>query len=367
MTLFRLTRRAVGFAIFTAHAVAAPLSFTAIQYPGSTYTIATAINNNGDIVGYYRDSNNNVHGFLRSAAGVLTSFDYPAQLQTGPGLATFPTGINDAGDIVGHYDLYPYGAFFRDPSGNYLLASSNAYSGINDNGLVTGYTLAGFEDFIIDATGHYTYFNVPYLFPPIIADFAFAINNSGVVVGSYAGLVPGGSGLGAFVRDASGQFTTFVVPGLPIATTATGINDSGAIVGYYLESGTEQGFLRSSAGTIQTLDVPGAIQTQLNGINDNGEIVGSATINGITEGFLASAPQAIPEPSSWVAMVTGLIAILLIQRMAGATGATFLWASHRSRAFPRQPCARKPGPRPRSSSGHSSCADSPRTSCSPST
>jgi uncharacterized membrane protein len=38
--------------------------FNTFDYPGATFTGATAISPNGDILGRYRDANNVTHGFL---------------------------------------------------------------------------------------------------------------------------------------------------------------------------------------------------------------------------------------------------------------------------------------------------------------
>src|SRR5215469_2875564 len=50
--------------------------FTTIDYPGGTYTDARGINNRGDISGIYRNADNVSHGFLLSG-GKFTSIDFP--------------------------------------------------------------------------------------------------------------------------------------------------------------------------------------------------------------------------------------------------------------------------------------------------
>ena len=74
---------------------------------------------------------------------------------------------------------------------------------------------------------------------------------------------------------------------------ATGINNSGQIVGYYDDSsGNSHGFLYSN-GTWTTLDDPLATKgTEAVGINDSGQIVGNyADSSG--NGFLAAVPTSI--------------------------------------------------------------------------
>lgn len=54
------------------------------------------------ITGYYVDSSNINHGFVRSTNGVFAEFDAAS---AGPG--TLPYGINDAGAVTGYYlDVY---------------------------------------------------------------------------------------------------------------------------------------------------------------------------------------------------------------------------------------------------------------------
>src|SRR5207244_6442987 len=81
-----------------------------------------------------------------------------------------------------------------------------------------------------------------------------------------------GSKADGFVLD-HGSDTTLDVPG-STSTVASGINDSGQIVGYYEDAGgTWHGFLLDQ-GSYTTLDVPGSERTYATGINASGQIVG---------------------------------------------------------------------------------------------
>ena len=71
-------------------------SYTTFDVPGAAKTVATAINNAGQIVGWYVDGGGINHGFLLSG-GTYTTVDVPGSL------ATFAFGINNAGRIVGYY------------------------------------------------------------------------------------------------------------------------------------------------------------------------------------------------------------------------------------------------------------------------
>jgi probable HAF family extracellular repeat protein len=77
------------------------------------------------------------------------------------------------------------------------------------------------------------------------------------------------------LAGAQGTLTTLDFPG-SIATGANGINSSGEVVGWFLDSANlTHGFLLSG-GTYTQLDVPGYPETIAGGINDVGQIVGGS-------------------------------------------------------------------------------------------
>jgi uncharacterized membrane protein len=94
--------------------------------------------------------------------------------------------------------------------------------------------------------------------------------------------------------DVGGSFTTIDVPGAS-STHAAGINDSGQIVGYFVDATGTHGFFLDVGGSLTTIDVPGASDTFALGINNSGQIVGSfdSSDAGPTKGFLATP---VPEP-----------------------------------------------------------------------
>jgi len=120
------------------------------EYSGGAYTIiddplapaghssvATGINDLGQIVGYYSDSNNVTHSFLYSG-GKYINIDDP--LATG---GTFATGINDAGEIVGYYidasGTHGFVASVNDHGHHHIqnitLAQSTANFGTSNSGV----------------------------------------------------------------------------------------------------------------------------------------------------------------------------------------------------------------------------------------
>jgi uncharacterized membrane protein len=101
------------------------------------------------------------------------------------------------------------------------------------------------------------------------------INQSGAITGWY-----GTTGFHGFVRSAKGVITPFDPPGT-IQTQYISINREGFVAGSYLASttGIEHGFLRSFEGRLTTIDPPGSTQTNVTAINDLGVITGSYSGN----------------------------------------------------------------------------------------
>src|ERR1700759_1387965 len=83
--------------------------------PGSTATYPLSMNDTGAITGYYLDSAQATHGFLRDNDGDIHTFDVPGSV------LTMGTSINTLGDISGYYEAtagVPQ-RFVRDSRGNF--------------------------------------------------------------------------------------------------------------------------------------------------------------------------------------------------------------------------------------------------------
>src|SRR6478609_4311169 len=77
-------------------------SIEAFDAPGAVETYPVAVNEFGRIVGYFRDSSRNAHGFVRSPFGTYTTFDAASPGDPGETSAgTIPKAINAAGQISG--------------------------------------------------------------------------------------------------------------------------------------------------------------------------------------------------------------------------------------------------------------------------
>ncbi|MDD5580644.1 MAG: DUF3466 family protein [Methylobacter sp.] len=184
-------------------------TYTTLNDPYLPYSnYATGINNNGDIVGGYRDSTGG-HGFLYHE-GIFTTLNDPNAPD-----ATVLTDINDKGQIVGTY---------RDST--------------------------GFHSFLYDG-GSYTTLNNPNAPNAYFAD----INNSGQMVGTYRD----STGTHGFLYDGS-TYIALNDPNATNGTFASGINNKGQIVGSYGVIGDPNGI--ESHGFIATpsaVPIPAAV------------------------------------------------------------------------------------------------------------
>jgi hypothetical protein len=84
-----------------------PPEFSTIDAPGAgnTHALGTTpqdINASGIITGYFTDANNTSHGFVRSAAGMITVFDAPGA-GTLDSTGTNTQSINSTGVIGGSF------------------------------------------------------------------------------------------------------------------------------------------------------------------------------------------------------------------------------------------------------------------------
>jgi len=96
-----------------------------------------AINNNGMITGDFSDANGFYHGFIRASDGTFTAFDAPDAGPSGYSgtQGTFTSDLNDNGQIAGRYsDVHGFfHAYLRQPDGAFVLAQRGGDLG--DGGL----------------------------------------------------------------------------------------------------------------------------------------------------------------------------------------------------------------------------------------
>jgi len=274
--------------------VAHAQSPTSLDYPGSTTTEPTGINNSGQIVGNYY--NGAYHGFLYKG-GAFSTFDAPGYVA---GTTIMDVrGISDSGQIVGtlfNPSVSPNGTGFLYSGGTFTSitfpgAGFTYPLGISSNGayLVGVYGGAHNHGFLYTG-GVFTTID----YPGATDTVPYGINNNGTIVGTYD---DGAGNVHSFL-DNGGVLTSLNAPGCT-STFARGINDSGIIVGNCVNGTTgSHGFLYN-----------GGVSTALNfsnagfeGINDNGAIVGQY---GTGHGFLyAGGVQGYINPKYMIVDVT---------------------------------------------------------------
>ena len=220
------------------------------NYPAAFATYPRGINQSGQVAGFYQAVGGQGHAYLETASGFRTI--EPPSVKS-----SYAEGINDAGMAVGGYCIVSY------------------------------CPLDGAEHAFIYDHGKFTTLNYP---EPGSRTAAYGINNLGEVVGGYCptrNLNCGGnlSPSNHAFKYSEGQYTTVDYPGA-LSTEAFAINDSGDIVGYYLDNRGLHGFLYGG-GVFRTNDVPNSGYTIPLGINNAGQVAGVYTDqNAITHGYI---------------------------------------------------------------------------------
>ncbi len=254
-------------------------------------TTGIGIDTAGDVVGISADSNNAFHGVLRVAkTGAITEFDDPNAPTATTSRGTWPMAINDAGQIVGFYTtgnndtLSLYHGFL------YSIANES-FTEIDEPNAGTGNTSSGYQKegttpMAINAsgvvTGHY-------------------VDSGGNRHGFIA--TPPYSSPGNYTSfDGPGATTNTGQGASYSGTIPMSIDAAGDVVGSYTDSsGVRHGFIRSASGTITTFDAPGANTTSQSGliggtfptrIDPTGSYIvgGYADSSGLEHGFVYYLP-----------------------------------------------------------------------------
>jgi hypothetical protein len=235
------------------HGFFGPVSgpYTRFDVSGVKQTAPVASNSAVQIAGYWMDSANVLHGFLRNTDGAVVNGAVPGSRMTDPQESQLLQA--DRWRVHRFLEraprLYPerrrrlYDLHF--PAGK-----TNASVRINDAGVVAGY-----------------YYGSDYVFT-------------------------------GYVRATNGTISTFTMPGT--RTSVAGINQAGSIVGGYGgANGLRRDFLRRPDGATVSLEYPGAntihSTTFASAINQSGVIIGHYQINTITNtvthGFILTGAQ----------------------------------------------------------------------------
>jgi probable HAF family extracellular repeat protein len=198
---------------------------------------------------------------------------------------TIGLGLNELGHVVGYYPFCVIGhdvPFLWTPETGMidLPLPPDSYEAtaedINDTGQIVGtMTIAdvGLRGFFYD-NGEYT------VLPPVIPDAgwstALAINNEGQVVG-YRSIGEEINPYNAYIWSAEDGFTDLGVMEGPYSG-ATGISDTGVVIGWTGQPGVAQVFIWQD-GTLFLLGaIPGGDSSFPGGVNSRGHVVGAGLI-----------------------------------------------------------------------------------------
>jgi uncharacterized membrane protein len=225
---------------------AAQPTITFLTLPGGADGAARAINNVGQIAGYYEPSGRHDHGFI-----------YDLNLQT-------------------YVTLQPPGA----PK----TINALGVQGLNDAGLTVGYLVRQGSTiqhgFLRDASGKYTFLVYP---NQPGSQSASGINNLNDIVGSYA--IQGGVNYSGYLLH-QGVFSTISYPGAA-TTFPAAINAAGTIAGYWIDSSSKDHGFTLQNGVYTEITIPGATRVELLSINNVGDFAGNYTDStGVSHGFL---------------------------------------------------------------------------------
>ncbi len=313
-------------ALIMAMLVAAPAAragyaFQTIDNPGDpTFNQLLGINNSGTIAGYFGSgaAGHPNQGYrVSSPYSSFTSENFPGSAQTQV------IGINNRGVTVGFWSNTNTGADanfgFTDVNGTFtnvnnpntvgspLAPPINNLLGVNDHNVAVGFYTgaAGDAGYLYDISTK-TFSGVTIAGAASVV--AAGINNSGAIDGFYTNA--NGVQLGFLLNG--GKLTSLQAPGFS-ATQLTGISNSGLLVGTGIASGgATDGIVYDSLTRSWSSysDPLGIGATVFNGVNDKGQIVGFYTNAAGTVNGLLATPVA--EPGSLLLFATGLIGLIVV-------------------------------------------------------
>jgi hypothetical protein len=286
------------------------ITYKPIDFPGANGTYPMGIARTGllgqvtKVVGWYHDTHG-AHGFVMSL-GQYTTLDYPGASFTNA------NGINRRGQIVGTYGIpgtrrqcgfiydartpgsprTPWWAYSTIPRSCSGRRGGLEPHGINNAGDIVGdYPSVGARAGFLSVNG---IVESGIKFPGSRSTTLLGLNNNAVpeVVGFYSEANGEDHGM-AFTGSNASAARSIDVPGAG-QTIASGVNDSGQIVGEHITQTGTYGFV-DDGGRFTTIDYPGASFTTASAIDDPASVDHSYDVVGSSDhgGFIATVTPVV--------------------------------------------------------------------------
>lgn len=207
----------------------------------------TGINDWGALVGSQGNGHGGEQGFVLFNGTVTPVIDPENSNTTTPGAgggSTMATGINNLGQVVGNYNVGPTTFGFLESQGSFKTiaapgSNSTRLEAVNDLGKIVGtYSDSSMKEHgFLYTDGHFKTIDAP---GELYIQLS-AINDLGEVVGYYFQVVGKFAVDHGFIYD-HGKLTTFDIPGAT-DTKLTGLNNFGQISGLYTDTTGQHAFV----------------------------------------------------------------------------------------------------------------------------